>query len=100
MRNPIPFDTHAFVKRLIAAGVPEAQAEANVENLADVVARLVTKDDLSRAVEQLEHRIEMSEQRIEQRLAQSELKITIRVGVIASAAVGLLMAFMRLYLVR
>ena len=100
MRNPVPFDTHAFVKRLIAAGVPEAQAEAHVENLAEVVAHLVTKDDLSRAVEQLEHKIEMSEQRIEQRIAQSELKITIRVSVIASAAVGLLMAFMRLYLVR
>jgi uncharacterized membrane protein YheB (UPF0754 family) len=111
MRNPAPFDTHAFVKRLMAAGIPEAQAEAHVENLAEAIALLVFKDDLKRAVEQIEfklglpeqkmeQRFTLSDQKLEQRMAQSELKMTIRVGVIVAAAVGILATILRLYLVR
>ena len=47
MRNPLPFDTHAYVKRLVAAGLPESQAEVHGEALADLVlSQLATKADL------------------------------------------------------
>ena len=44
----ITFDTLKFVERLKAAGVPEAQAKAQAESLADVMgtAELATKADL------------------------------------------------------
>ena len=43
------FNTHAFVKRLTAAGMPEAQAEALAEELTPLVEeRLATKDDLAK----------------------------------------------------
>jgi hypothetical protein len=42
------FNTHAFVKRLTAAGMPEAQAEALADELAPLIdERLATKDDLA-----------------------------------------------------
>jgi hypothetical protein len=42
------FDTHAFVKRLTAVGMPEAQAEVLVDEQARLVdERLATKADLS-----------------------------------------------------
>ena len=43
------FDTHAYVKKLKAVGIPEEQAEVQAQALADLVTdRLVTKDDLER----------------------------------------------------
>jgi len=42
------FDTHAFVKRLTAVGMPEAQAEVLADQQARLVdERLATKADLS-----------------------------------------------------
>jgi len=58
MRNPIPFDTHAFVKRLTAAGVPESQAEVQAEALAEIaLAQLATKDDLANMEQRLKAEI-------------------------------------------
>jgi hypothetical protein len=83
MRNPIPFDTHAYVKRLVAAGMPEAQAEVQAEALSEVIlAQLATKDDLRQAVAELERKIdgvrselggEMREMRGEMRAMRGEL---------------------------
>ncbi|MEI8395730.1 MAG: coiled-coil domain-containing protein [Rhodospirillaceae bacterium] len=50
----LAFDTHAFVKRLTAAGMPEAQAEVLVDEqsrlidsrLTATVERLATKEDI------------------------------------------------------
>jgi len=69
------FDTHAFVKRLTAAGMPEQQAE----NLAEEQARLIgehlaTKADLERLKDQL----------------------TIRLGGMLAAAVAIVAALVRL----
>jgi hypothetical protein len=47
MRHSIPFDTHTYVKKLTASGVPEAQAEVHAQALADLVNdELATKRDL------------------------------------------------------
>ena len=43
------FNTHAFVKRLTAAGMPEAQAEALAdEQMRLIDERLATKEDIAR----------------------------------------------------
>ncbi|MBI4083707.1 MAG: DUF1640 domain-containing protein [Candidatus Lambdaproteobacteria bacterium] len=58
MMSPLPFDTHAYVKRLIAAGMPEAQAEVQAQALAEIVlAQVATKDDLRQAVAELKRDI-------------------------------------------
>jgi hypothetical protein len=45
--SAIPFDTHYFVKRLVSAGMPEAQAEVIAEEQAKLIEnRLATKTDL------------------------------------------------------
>ncbi|MFP4080575.1 MAG: hypothetical protein ACLFTM_08100 [Ectothiorhodospira sp.] len=43
----LAFDTHSHIKRLIAAGFTEAQAEAQTQALLELLEnRLVTKDDI------------------------------------------------------
>ncbi len=57
--NALAFDTHAFVKRLTAAGMPEAQAEVLADEQARLVdERLATKADLREAELRLEARME------------------------------------------
>lgn len=47
MAHTIPFDTHAYVKKLTAAGLPEAQAEVQAEAIAELVNdQLATKRDI------------------------------------------------------
>jgi hypothetical protein len=101
MRNPIPFDTHTYVKRLMAAGMPEAQAEALTEV---VLPQLATKDDLRQALAGLEQRMDQRfvavdqrfvsvDQRfaeLETRLAQFESRLTVRMGAMLAAAIGLI----------
>jgi hypothetical protein len=118
MRNPVPFDTHAVVKRLTAAGVPESQAEVHAETLADLVlSQLASKEDLRLTKEDLKqgldalhqefvqletrltHRIEMGEQRLEKRMTDMELKLTVRVGVMLAAGFGIMTAILRLFFI-
>lgn len=56
--STITFDTHAYVKKLTAVGVPEEQAEVQAQAIADLVTdRLVTKEDLERGLKELEYRL-------------------------------------------
>ncbi len=53
------FDTHAFVKRLTAAGMPEAQAEVLADEQTRLIdERLATKTDLRETELRLEAKIE------------------------------------------
>ena len=46
--NPIPFDTHRFVKRMTEAGMPPGQAEALAdEQIALLNTHLATKQDIA-----------------------------------------------------
>ena len=51
--NTITFDTHKFVKRLIAAGMPDEQAEVLAEAVSEAhiadLSHLATKADLAEA---------------------------------------------------
>ena len=44
MQSQIAFDTHAYVKRLTRAGMPEDQAEVLARGQSDLYQRLVTKE--------------------------------------------------------
>ena len=87
------FDTHAFVKRLTAAGMPVEQAEV----LADESTRLVgeqvaTKQDIALLrsdIELLRADMTAMEQRIKDQL-------TIRLGVMLAAAVAVMAALVKL----
>jgi hypothetical protein len=115
MRSPIPFDTHAYVKDLVAAGVPEAQAEVHARVLADsVFTTLATKEDIAAlkvdlaALEgrldvrfkDLEQRVDLrfkeQEARFDARLKDLELRLTLRVGGMLAASVAAMAALVKL----
>ena len=53
--NPIPFDTHRFVKRMTEAGMPASQAEALAdEQVALLNSQLATKQDLDELAARLD----------------------------------------------
>jgi hypothetical protein len=80
------FDTHAFVKRLTAAGMPEPQAEILAEESTRLVGEQVaTKQDVAllRAdIDLLRADMTAMEQRIKDQL-------TIRLGAMLAAAVAI-----------
>ncbi|NVK17840.1 MAG: DUF1640 domain-containing protein [Methylocystaceae bacterium] len=74
------FDTHVFVKRLVSAGMPEAQAEVLAEEQTRLIdEQLATKQDLKQL--ELTMRTE---------LKQIEQSITIRTGAMILALGGFL----------
>jgi hypothetical protein len=97
MRSPIPFDTHAYVKDLVAAGVPERQAEVHARVLADsVFTQLATKQDLADLEARIEARLKELEGRIDVRLKDLELRLTLRLGGMLVAAVAAAAALAKL----
>ena len=80
----ILFDSHTFIKRLRATGFTEEQAEVIVDASRDALENLVTKDDLRSEVARLENRLDAL-----------ELRLTIKLGVFIAAAVGVIIAVLR-----
>lgn len=90
MRHTVPFDTHAYVKRLTSAGVPETQAEVHAEAIAGLVNdELATKRDLE------EPRIATARdlENLELRLKHD---LTLRLGAIVVAGIGIVAALVKL----
>ena len=87
------FDTHAFIKRLTAAGMPEQQAEVLAEESTRLVGEQVaTKQDaalLRGDLELLRADIAAMEQRIKDQL-------TIRLGVMLAAAIAIVAPLVKL----
>jgi hypothetical protein len=82
----MPFDTHSYDKRLVTAGVPEAQAEIHAEVFGEVIIeRLATKDDML----SLEHWLRSD---IRANLKDLEMRLTLRFGVMLAAAVAIAVA--------
>jgi hypothetical protein len=80
------FDTHAFVKRLIAAGMPEQQAEILAEEHARLLGeQLATKADIAL----IRTDLVALEQRVKDQL-------TIRLGGMLTAAVVIVAAQVKL----
>ena len=66
----IMFDTHAFVKELTEAGMPERQAEVLARSQATLIdEKLATKQDL-----------DALESRLKRDMKELELRLTLRLG--------------------
>jgi hypothetical protein len=87
------FDTHAFIKRLTAAGMPEQQAEILAEESTRLVGEQVaTKQDIALLRSDLELlRAEMTS--MEQRIKD---QLTIRLGLMMAGAIAIVAALVRL----
>ena len=84
--STVTFDTHAFVKDLTRAGMPEEQAEVLARSQAALIDdNLATKQDLK----------EM-EPAARQDLKELELRLTIRLGSMMVVAVGVVAALVKL----
>ena len=55
MTTLVFFDTHRAIKRLVASGMTEQQAEGAVEVVVNSMSELVTKDELARQLAALKH---------------------------------------------
>ena len=79
----IMFDTHAFVKELIEAGMPERQAEVLSRSQATLInEKLATKQDLKQELRELELRLTYN--------------LTIRFGSMTVVAIGVVAALVKL----
>ena len=82
----LAFDTHAFVKELTQAGMPEAQAEVLARSQATLIdEKLATKQDLNEL-----------EARLTRDLKELELRLTIRLGSMMVVAIGVVAALVKL----
>ena len=88
--SAVTFDTHEAIKKLIEAGVPEKQAEAQVKIWRDVASdQLVTQHYVDMRLKELENRTEL-------RLAELKNEIIVKIGGMIVAAVAVLLAFDKL----
>ena len=79
----IMFDTHAFVKELTEAGMPEPQAEVLARSQATLInEKLVTKQDLKQELRELESRLTYN--------------LTIRFGSMMVIAIGIIAALVKM----
>ena len=84
------FDTHAFVKELMQAGMPEAQAEVLARSQATLIdEKLATKRDLK----ELELKLTRDIQEMELRLKHD---LTLRLGSMMVVAIGIVAALVKL----
>ena len=84
------FDTHAFVKELTQAGMPEEQAEVLARSQAMLIdEKLATKQDLK----ELEMRLTRDMQEMELRLKHD---LTVRLGSMMVVAIGVVAALVKL----
>ncbi len=106
--NAVTFDTHAFVKRLTAAGMPEPQAEVLAEEQSRLIdTELATKRDIKelelatrRDIKELEtvtrRDIKELETANKRNLKELEYRLTVRLGSIATAVGGAVVALVKL----
>ena len=86
MASSIAFDTHAFVKELTEAGMPEAQAEVLANSQAKLIdEKLATKQDLKEL-----------EERLRRDMKELEFRLTIRLGSMMVIAVGAVATLVKL----
>ena len=86
----IVFDTHAFLKELAEAGMPEKQAEVLARSQATLIDEtLATKQDLK----ELEARLRREMKELELRLKHD---LTIRLGSMMVVAIGVVAALVKL----
>ena len=93
----LTFDTHAFVKELTRAGMPEEQAEVLARSQATLIdEKLATKQDFK----ELELRLKRDIQELKRDMQEMELRLkhdlTVRLGSMMVVAVGVIVALVKL----
>ena len=117
------FDTHAFVKRLTQAGMPEDQAEILSKEQADLYERLVTKEyfeftlnheleklraelkndidkvqaNLEQVKAELKHDIETTRIELKRDIKEMEQKLTIKLGMFLVIGITVLSVLDKLF---
>ncbi|MCH9046610.1 MAG: DUF1640 domain-containing protein [SAR324 cluster bacterium] len=95
--STVPFDTHAYVKKLQAAGFTEAQAEVQAEAIAELVnEQLATKRDLKELETTLQRDLAELETALKREIKELELRLTVRLGAMFVAAVGVVAVLVKL----
>ena len=99
----LAFDTHAYVKKLRDAGVPEAQAEIQVEAIVAILEkRMVTREDLElhkteilreiaevkRDIAEVRRDVKELDVKLETRLKELEMRLLIRLGSLLLVGIG------------
>ena len=91
--NTTFFNTHDAFKTLIAAGVPEKQAEAQTRIISDIIEKdLVTKEHLNFKMAELDIRFK----ELEVKIAQSETRIILKICALLIAQSGIIVALIKL----
>jgi hypothetical protein len=91
------FDSLGYSRRLRDRGVPQDQAEAHAEAARDfIMAELVTKPDLQVALQAAIAPLERRMDKIEMKLDNLSLRLTLRLGAMIVVAIGALATLMRL----
>ncbi|QIA06136.1 hypothetical protein [Pseudomonas fluorescens] len=82
----------ALYQALMSINVPEPKVNAVIEALeSDMRTLLATKSDLTA----LEHRLTAEIAQVKSEISHLEVKLTIRMGVMLSATIGILIAAMK-----
>ena len=93
----IMFDTHAFVKELTQAGMPEQQAEVLARSQATLIdEKLATKKDLTNLELATKRDLKELETRFGHRLKELELRLTLHLGSMMVVAIGVVAALVKL----
>ena len=94
----LTFDTHAFVKRLTKAGMPEDQAEVLANGQSDLYERLVTKEyfqftlnheleklraELKHDIDKVQANLEITRTELKRDIKEMEQKLTIKLDSVA-----------------
>lgn len=96
--DSVIFNTHAYVKKLMASGMPEAQAEAQMEIFIQFIDnKLATKLSLTNAKNDLELKIKELEVNLRAEMKILEKDIVIKLGsmmVLGISALGAMIKFL------
>ena len=91
------FDTLSYARHLKERGVPQEQAEAHADAARQfIMAELVTKTDLQNAFGQLDGKITAATSQLDAKLDTLGLRLTVRLGVMLVAALGILATLQKL----
>ena len=93
----LTFDTHAFVKELTQAGMPEEQAEVLARSQAMLIdEKLATKQDLKELEMRLVRDMKELEMRLKRDIQELKHDMTVRLGSMMVVAIGVVVALVKL----
>ena len=93
----MPFDTHAYVKKLMATGFTEPQAEVKAGALAEIVnEHLASKQDLKGQDQRNEQKWEENRRDLKEMELRLKHDLTLRLGAMQAAGIVIVAALVKL----